>query len=206
MKLIWEHTLEAMQLLVGVLIHAWQTPVEIWLPIASSTLVLFGVYRLVAGVAPIVFRRRNDARDIPVKINTSADSDIVYMNTVTMDRFFGNARPEVIELQSDEKLVRVNLARRNRNTLDEDWIEVSAELFRTLFPKDDVPESIPDSDSVEQIDPKKWRLEVRQFAAKGIAGFWFEPKTRLRFQNRFAVYLSVGLMFFQMLLEFGFRG
>tara|TARA_R110002074_G_scaffold396334_1_gene585635 strand:+ start:1045 stop:1662 length:618 start_codon:yes stop_codon:yes gene_type:complete len=205
MDLTWQHTLTAAQDLLAVLAHAWMTPVEVWLPVATSTLFFYWIIRFVAAVVPIIFRRRDNAKPFKVLVKFFDESDTIYMNTVTMDKVFKvGVRPEVVELKGTGRRMRVNLARRNRNTLKDNWIELNTELFHRLFPDQEVPE--PTMDLNAAVVAKCLELEIRKFAANGISGFWFEPNQRLRFQNRFAVYLSVGLMVFQLILGFSFKG
>lgn len=205
MNLVWQHILEAGQALLAVLTHAWKVPVGVSLPIATSTLLLYWIFRLVVAIVPIIFRQRDHAKPFDVKVRSFDEGDTIYMNTVTMDKVFNvGVRPEVVELKGTGRRVRVNLARRNRNKLEDNRIELNADLFRRLFPDKEVPETT--SDTGEADESMSVELKIRKFAAHGISGFWFEPSQRLRFQNRFAVYLSVGLMFFQIFLEFGLKG
>lgn len=175
--------------------NAWSVSASVWLPISLSILFCVFVLRIALEVLPLFLRRQKSLKDIRVSITTSPENDIVYLTTESMNQLFGDGqRPEVLRIRSKEQKAYARLARRNKGTLQTGVIELNTDMFQRLFPKAE----IPTGEGPKLVEEK---LDIQEHAASGLVGYWLAPNDRVRFQNQFAVYLGVGLVFFQILLE-----
>lgn len=180
------------------LANAWSVPAAIWLPIALSILFCFLFLRALFELVPLFLRRHSGLKELKIKINNLPEDDTVYMTSEHMDGRFGKGkRPEVLHLRSKKRSVYAHLAKRKNTTLGSETIEMSLGMVRRLFPSVEIPEG--DGQIISQ------DLEIHEHASNGWLGYWHTPNERTRFQNRFAVYLGVGLVALQVLLEFGLR-
>lgn len=180
-------------------VKAWSVPPDIWLPVTLTTLLAFSVLRIFLEFLPSTFRGDSGLTQVRIKINALPEDDIVYLAPASMDKLFGTGhRPEALRIKSQRRKAYVHLAKRKNTTLESDMIEMNLRMFRRLFPEIEVPEE-EEKKLVEQ------QLDIREHASSGWVGYWLTPNERARFQNRFAVYLGVGLVVLQLGLELGLR-
>lgn len=175
------------------------TPLTTAIPIVLLTLAAYLTLRVAMMILKISFRKSGDLHDLTV-VPGPEDGNFVFMNKGTMNSIFGEGvRPEFVVLKGDGRKFRSELRMRKaggQDSLRDLEIEVTDELRRGLFPKDP---------TLLNRQPTLKRLSIREYAAKGLEGYWFQTNRQQRFQNRFAVYLSIGLLVLQLVIDFGIK-
>jgi len=143
-----------------------------------------------------LFLTRKVRPSMSIRLRPDIEEETVFLNKETMNKLFGaGVRPDGVILRGDKR-VYSNLGLRYSNSLNSGWIEIHPITFRKLFPKDEIPEKTADDAPIQK------SMDIRPYGTSGLVGYWLAPNSRLRFQNRFAIYLGFGLLAAQLLIEF----
>lgn len=179
---------------------------EIWIIVALFTVIAMLLTRITWAFFSVWWNRRRASkqRRLGILINDDDDDDTAHIWLTSATRnALGLFDYQTISIQGLNDKRRLNGGRaklvevRRRNTtqtgLQAEQIEMSYRLFKMLFPSDS---------AIRDGTPTRWLQFTPINLKRGMQQFWFNTNEQLQYQNRFSVYLSVGLTILSVILSF----
>lgn len=201
-----EYVYRAVDAVIAALSQAVHSPPAVWVVAVASTLIVFLIIRITIAWFALWWRRKRGtkSRTLTVKINDDDEDDSSHVWFVKDTRnALGFFDYETVILRGIDakgqptkgrsKLVEIRRRNSSATGLQVEQIEMSYRLFEMLFP----------GDHITQDDAKGRSFQFTPVTLKrGMQQFWFNTNDQLQYQNRFSVYLGVGLTVLSIVLSF----